>query len=120
MDYFLEEFSVCILNQNTLQLTAQALRGEWGLELPDTLSEEELLHLLSEKLANVIAQGPDAFYQLMYRLDISEKKLNAVLGDEDVPMKVARLVYDRQLQKVKSRQEHRKTHSGTEDSELTW
>ena len=102
-----------------LNETAIALRQEWGLELPSTLSEEALLQLLADRIVMILEQGAETFYQLMYRLDISEKKLNAVLGDENVPAKIARLIYDRQLQKIKSRHENRMKKEDN-DPELQW
>ena len=102
-----------------LNETALELRQEWGLELPDTLSEEALLQLLADRIVTILERGAETFYQLMYRLDIPEKKLNAILGDENVPAKIARLIYDRQLQKIKSRHENRMTRDNR-DPELQW
>jgi len=87
--------------------------------LPDVLSEEAILKLLADRIVVILERGPETFFQLMYRLDISERKLNAVLDDDDVAMKVARLIYDRQLQKIQSRQEHSSTNSN-DDPELRW
>jgi hypothetical protein len=102
-----------------LQETASALKEDWDLQLPDTLSEETILRLLAERIVVILERGAETFFQLMYRLDISEKKLNAVLQQDDVPMKIARLIYDRQLQKVKSRHENRMKTS-SDDPELKW
>ncbi len=62
-----------------LQETANALKGEWDLKLPETLSEEALLQLLADRIVTIMERGAETFYQLMYRLDVPEKKLNAVL-----------------------------------------
>lgn len=102
-----------------LQETASALKEDWDLQLPDTLSEETILRLLAERIVVILERGAETFFQLMYRLDISEKKLNAVLQQDDVPMKIARLIYDRQLQKIKSRHENRMKTS-SDDPELKW
>ena len=104
---------------NVLQETAIALGQDWGLLLPDTLSEEAILKLLAGRIVTILERGPETFFQLMYRLDISEKKLNAVMQDEDVAAKIARLIYDRQLQKIQSRIANRKT-SESDDPELKW
>jgi hypothetical protein len=104
---------------NLLRQTAQKLQEDWDLRPPDTLSEEAILKLLADKVAQIIARGPGPFFQLMYRLDISEKKLNAVLGDDDKAQKIARLIYDRQLQKIQSRQENKKKNDW-EDGDLGW
>jgi hypothetical protein len=98
---------------------ALALQADWQLQLPETISEEAILRLLAEKIVAIIERGPDAFYRLMYRLDISEKKLTAVLHDSDAAAKIARLIYDRQLEKVKSRHEHRMKRQN-DDPELQW
>ena len=102
-----------------LQETASALKEDWDLQLPDILSEETILRLLAERIVVILERGAETFFQLMYRLDISEKKLNAVLQEDDVPMKIARLIYDRQLQKIKSRHENRMKTS-SDDPELKW
>ena len=99
--------------------TALALKEDWDLLLPETFSEEAILKLLADRVVLILERGPDTFFQLMYRLDISEKKLNAILSDEHVADKIARLIYDRQLQKIQSRIENKRTHTDT-DPELTW
>ncbi len=104
---------------NILQEAAIALSQDWDLTLPDTLSEEAILKLLADQVVTVLERGPETFFQLMYRLDISEKKLNAILLEDDVAMKIARLIYDRQLQKIQSRMAHRKTHESG-DADLKW
>jgi hypothetical protein len=109
------------MEEKLLSETALALKSDWGLQLPDTLTEEEILKLLAEKIVPIIQKGPDAFYQLMYRLDISEKKLMAILHETDVADKIAWLIYDRQLQKIRSRLEHRnQQQQGDIDPDLKW
>ena len=102
-----------------LDETALQLRQDWDLQLPETISEEALLLLLAERIVTILERGAETFYQLMYRLDISEKKLNAILGDDNVPAKIARLIYDRQLQKIKSRHENRMRREDL-DPDLKW
>jgi len=104
---------------NILQEAAIALGQDWDLKLPDVLSEDTILKLLADRVVLVLERGPDTFFQLMYRLDISEKKLNAILLEDDVAMKIARLIYDRQLQKIQSRMAHRKMQENG-DPDLKW
>lgn len=103
-----------------LQQTANALKGDWNLQLPPMLSEEALLQLLADRVAAIIKQGAEPFYQLMYRLDISEKKLNEVLHDADAVNKIARLIYERQLQKVQSRLQNKPKRADDDDATLRW
>src|ERR1700751_5384116 len=107
------------MTDQLLQETALALRADWELQLPDNLSEEAILALLANRVVTILERGPETFFQLMYRLDISEKKLNAILQDDDVAMKIARLIYDRQLQKIQSRLANIKM-SESDDPELKW
>ena len=102
-----------------LQEAAIALKQDWDLQLPDTLSEEAILRLLADRIVTILERGAETFFQLMYRLDISEKKLNAVLQDDDVAGKIARLIYDRQLQKIQSRLTN-KVNKDDDDPELKW
>ncbi len=111
--------AIFFMTDTIIHETALALQGDWDLQLPDTLSEEAILRLLAARIVTILERGAETFFQLMYRLDISEKKLNAVLQDDDVPGKIARLVYDRQLQKVKSRHEN-KVKNHDDDPELQW
>ena len=106
-------------SDTVLSEAALALQQEWGLALPGTLSDEEILKLLAERVVKLTEKGAEQFYQLMYRLDISEKKLNSVLGDDDVAEKIARLIYDRQIQKIVSRQVNTpKPSVGDEDADM--
>lgn len=108
------------MEDKTTREIADALQRDWELQLPESLSEEAILAHLANRIVSLIESGPEAFFQLMYRLDISEKKLNGVLEEDDVAHKIARLVYDRQLQKIRSRQLFRDTNPAKEDEDLSW
>jgi hypothetical protein len=100
-------------------IIAERLQQDWELQLPDLVSEEALLELLAVKVSRLIEKDPEAFFQLMYRLDIPEKKLNLILFDQDAVFKIARMIYDRQLQKIQSRKQGR-NNSESIDKELEW
>src|SRR4051812_36891481 len=102
-----------------LHQTALALGQDWDIQLPDTLSEEAILKLLADRVVTILERGPETFFQLMYRIDISEKKLNAVLQEADVAHQVARLIYNRQLQKIQSRLANKATRK-SDEPELEW
>jgi hypothetical protein len=102
-----------------LYQTAQALQQQWEIQIPDIVSEETILTQLTKRVIYYLEKGPDAFFQLMYRLDISEKKLNNVMNETDVAEKIARLIYERQLQKIQSRLATKKEQV-SDDPELQW
>jgi hypothetical protein len=99
--------------------TAQALDADWELQLPATVSKDIILKMLAQRAMQLLDRNAESFFQLMYRLDISERKLHAVLYAEDTPIHIAELIYDRQLQKIASRHTN-KPPKATEDSELSW
>ena len=104
---------------NTLQETAISLREEWGVEIPDLISEAAILEKLADRVVELIGKDSEQFFQLMYRLDISEIKLNEALHDSDVPARIARLIYDRQIQKIYSREFFKKDNNDA-DPDLKW
>ena len=74
-------------------------------------SEADLIELLSQKINDLILHDFNKLIAILYRADISEKKLNALLqqaSDEPAGKLIAILFIERQLQKIKSRQENRR------------
>ena len=104
---------------DTLQETALNLKEEWGITVPEVISEEAILEMLARRVVVLIDNGAESFWQLMYRLDISEKRLHGVMHEADVAAQIARLIYDRQLQKIQSRQKY-KSDVTDMDPDLRW
>lgn len=102
-----------------LNEAAIAFQKEWGIALPEIISEEAILQALEQAVISQLQKGAETFFQLMYRLDISEQKVNAALQTSNAPAVIARLIYDRQLQKIQSRIQH-KANDSEEDAELRW
>ena len=97
------------------------LNNTLDAEIPDTVSEQEVLRMLEQRVSVLIERNAEEFFQLMYRLDISERKLADVLKNEDAVSGIARLIYNRQLEKIVSRLQHKTGSSHVEeDKELTW
>lgn len=106
---------------DTQQQVNEALQRDWGIQLPATYTEAEILQALALRIAALVEKSPEAFFQLMYRLDIPESKLNATVQDADAAMHVARLIYNRQLQKIESRQKYRRDDTDHDaDTDLRW
>lgn len=96
----------------------EILNKQLDLQLPDVISEEELLQKLADRLADIIARSPDDFFQLMYRLDVPEIAMQQAISGPDIPNELAKLVYQRQLQKIQSRTKFSSNKS--EDPDLEW
>ena len=96
----------------------QSLQSDWGLQLPELVSEEEILKQLERRVLELADKNPESFFQLMYRLDIPEQKVKAVLFEPDAAKQIASLIYKRQLQKIEVR---KMFHNDKEiDDELKW
>jgi len=104
---------------NVLNEAAIAFQKEWGIALPEIISEGTILQALEQAVVSQLQKRPESFFQLMYRLDISEQKVNAAMQTDNAPARIARLIYDRQLQKIQSRQQY-KTDNEEDDEELKW
>jgi hypothetical protein len=110
---------------NVVNEQAQVLQGlqkEWDIILPEIISEAAILMRLEQRVAEILQHGPDEFFQLMYRLDISESKLsNAMYTSASPAADIARLIYDRQLQKIRTTRAFSQSHRLAEDDEdLRW
>ena len=74
-------------------------------------NEHDLLQLLADKINYLIVHDFNKLISILYRADISEKKLNAILEEnknEDAGQLIAMLFLERQTQKIRSRREHRR------------
>lgn len=90
----------------------------WELDLTAAISEKEILDALAQKVTQLLGREPERFYQIMYRLDIPEKKVVLALNEPDASQLIAKLIFQRQWQKAASRARHR-TNPGT-DEDLKW
>jgi len=101
------------------QQICDQIANDFALEVPAMASKQQILTYLQQVVSGLLEGNAERFFQLMYRLDISEKKLEAALADRELGiMKVAQLIYDRQLQKLQARQS-RPPGAGA-DKELEW
>lgn len=74
-------------------------------------SEMDLIEMLAQKINYLILNDFNKLIAILYRADINEKKLNQLLEqktDEPAGRLIAVLFIERQLQKIKSRQENRR------------
>lgn len=86
----------------------------------DQLSEEELLEVLAERMEYMIEYRMEFLLSLMYRLDVAEHKINFALSPmaPDPPaLGLAKLVVERQKQRVATKEFYRKNPPQSEDRE---
>jgi len=82
------------------------LNTELNTELPQIISEENLLQKLSEFINHLIQTNFQKLVLILYRVDVSENKLKQLLQTEtgeDAATIIARLIIEREIQKINSR-----------------
>ncbi len=89
-----------------------------GLVREDLVSEEKILAALCRRLEYMMEYAPEQLFSLLYRLDISERKLKQAMEQEtDIVAKIALLIYERQVEKSASRKAHKSTPP---DPDIAW
>ena len=83
------------------------------------LTADELESQLAEKINILIQRDFEALVQLLYRIDVSEARLRRMLDSgsgEDTGVLIARLIMERQWQKIESRRRYRQDDAGADDN----
>jgi hypothetical protein len=112
------------------------LNTAYGLDLPEDhrkkpavsgdLTVDELTDLLADRINDMINKDFNALVQLLYRIDVSESKLRQLLHENtttDADRTIARLVLERQWQKIITRRKYSQRdpmQGGTGDAEDRW
>lgn len=97
-------------NSSNQETTALILRDFELVQPNKEMSEQELLDYLAEAISYMIEHKMDFLLSLLYRLDVSEKKINAALmpgNGEDAPIALAKLVLERQKLRVATKRAYR-------------
>ncbi len=104
--------------ENTTQLTAALIGRDFELEnIDDKLTEEELFRLLADHIDWLIERRMEWLLSLMYRMDVDEAKVQAALSPnapEAANIGLARLVLERQKQRVYTKQHYQPQDLGKE------
>ncbi|MEP7373720.1 MAG: hypothetical protein ABI675_10055 [Chitinophagaceae bacterium] len=93
------------------------------LELKEGISMEELKSLLSSHIHQLINNNFNKLVGILYRIDVSEIKLRRLLENnpaEDAGTIIAELIIERQIQKIKSRENYRAQGENSIDENEKW
>lgn len=103
-------------------LLIEQINKELATNLPHTISLQELKNALSGHINGLIQTDFEQLVNLLYRVDVHEEKIKTFLqnsGGENAADIIAALIIERQLQKVKSRQQF-KSNPNNETDEEKW
>jgi hypothetical protein len=84
----------------------EILKKDLGLAVSPKLSLEEVRATVTTHINHLINTDFEKLVSLLYRIDVSESKMRAVLQlkeGEDSAVYIADLIIERQLQKIESR-----------------
>ena len=87
-----------------------AIRASLDIVLQEGLSLDELKKIIACYVNPLISNNFNNLVSILYRMDINEAKLMELLHDnsaEDAGMIIADLIIERQIQKIKSKNENR-------------
>ncbi len=98
------------MDQHYLESTGAWLQENAGLQLPARFSLEDLEKALAAQIEILVEKDFQQFVMLLYQVDVSEKKVKAILAGQNYPevyRSIARLIIERQTEKAISRDTYR-------------
>ena len=96
------------------------LNEEFELNIPVETTLEQMEIFLAGRISQLIENDFTQLLQILYRIDVSEQKLRSLLKQNtgtDAGRIIAVLIIERQLEKLRSRQQFRKDESNIDDEE---
>ena len=89
------------------------IRELTGTELGEGMEDRLLLELLTKSITALLAQPGEKLFQILYRLDVPEKKVQAVLSDFQAgqwPEEIAKLIINREKERQFWKQKYREEY----------
>ena len=102
------------------EILVREINKNMSIALPDEISLDELQKRLGVYVNELIQTNFQKLIMLLYRIDVSEQKLKQLLQvqpQENAGDIIAALIIERQLQKIKSRQQFRQQKDDFDEEE---
>lgn len=96
----------------------QSINNDLALQLPVVIENEQVQEQVAAVINNLINTNFERLISLLYRIDISEAKLKSLLHnnpDKNTGDIIAALIIERQLQKIKFRQQSSRNNNIPEE-----
>ena len=96
------------LDQN-MDKTCQLIIRDFSLEVPaePIAGKEKLTVWLTYEVGKLIDHNIGDLLNILYRIDVSEQKTRMAFTSDNPSKEIARLIIDRELQKVKTREKYK-------------
>ncbi len=108
---------------NSVNDLVEAVNNSFGTALQPNVSPEQLKDQLASYINELINHDFNKLVSLLYRIDINEKKLRQLLEANptyNAGHIIADLIIERQIQKLKTRQQFRQTGENSIDENEKW
>lgn len=99
------------------------LNETFDLSIPVNSTREESAVFLADRINYLIINDFSALIQILYRMDVSEQKIKTLLKENpgsDAGRIIAALIIERQMQKIKSRQQTGRDDKNNMDETERW
>ena len=93
-----------------VQNLTNAIVDELDLDQKDSIHSVDLLKkAIASRVQELLVSDPSLLFSYLYRLDVSEAKLKEALNptEGDIIEAITDLIFDRQLQRVKTKSQYR-------------
>jgi hypothetical protein len=103
-----------------IQSLVSAIEKEFGFQLPQKMAVDQVRDSLATHINEMIIHHFNDLVNLLYRLDVNENKLKEWLAGnngEDAGKIIATLIIERQLQKMKSREQYKQQDNPIDEDE---
>lgn len=101
------------------QQVIEGVNKDLAISLPEQTSFEALQKMLALHINHLIKTNFEKLVSILYRMDVSEHKLRQMLqaGNNDAGKIIADAIIERQLQKIKSREQYSKRDNNIDENE---
>jgi len=104
------------MEEQVSEIVAQLSMG-LEVEIPHVKSLDELKTVIADQINYLINHDFDKLLRILYKVDVSEKQLKEnLLVHSDAAALIGQMIIDRQLQKIKTREQY-KANSDIPDDE---
>jgi len=99
-----------VVEQNVCNMEENTSTNELLPDNLETLSESDLYNAIKERVAYLLETSPELLMSSLYRLDVLEVKINAVLAPNSpvAPIEgLARLILERQKERIATKKKYK-------------
>ena len=94
---------------------SQAISSRFEISVSENYTLDDLKKALSIRILDLLDKNLERLLSMLYRVDLNQKKLDEIFetgSKDEIAMKIAESVIDRQLEKIKTREFYKNEESG--------